>query len=211
MTPSEEKTLFKAKSVSSTGAPPKLSAVDVVRVSFETERLILRRFASDDYQALYDMRSQSEVVKYLYGGPHTPEMTQTELDQRLAMKSFEQDGDKIILAVEEKATGSFVGDLVLILKDKASCQGEVGFVFNPHHHGKGYGYEATRKLIQFSFDHIGLHRIIGRCDPRNTASAGLLRKLGMNQEAHFVENVWAKGEWASELVFAIRHSEWAEI
>ncbi|WP_417453541.1 GNAT family N-acetyltransferase [Kiloniella sp.] len=73
MTPSEEKTLSKAKSVSSTGAPPKLSAVDVVRMSFETERLMLRRFTSDDYQALYDMRSQGEVVRYLYGGAYTPE------------------------------------------------------------------------------------------------------------------------------------------
>ncbi|WP_085904626.1 GNAT family N-acetyltransferase [Kiloniella majae] len=211
MTPSGEKILSKAKNVSSAGAPPKLSAVDVVRVSFETERLILRRFTSDDYQALYEMRSQSEVVKYLYGGPHTPEMTQAELDQRLSMKSFDQDDDKIILAVEEKVTGSFVGDLVLILNDKSSCQGEIGFVFNSHHHGKGYGYEAAKKVIQFGFQRIGLHRIIGRCDPRNKASAGLLRKLGMNQEAHFVENVWAKGEWTSELVFAIRHSEWAEI
>ncbi|KLN61276.1 hypothetical protein WH96_08495 [Kiloniella spongiae] len=192
------------------GVAPKLSEVDVLRASFETERLRLRRFTSNDYQALYEMRSQSEVVRYLYGGPHTPEVTRAELDRRLSMKSFDQDGDKIVLAVEEKATGSFVGDLVLILNDKASCQGEIGFVFNPQHHGKGYGYEASRELLQFGFERIGLHRIIGRCDPRNKASSGLLCKLGMKQEAHLIENVWAKGEWTSELVFAMRHSEWPE-
>ncbi|WP_417453540.1 GNAT family N-acetyltransferase [Kiloniella sp.] len=127
------------------------------------------------------------------------------------MKSFDQDGDKVILAVEEKATGSFVGDLVLVLNDKASCQGEIGFVFNPQHQGKGYGYEAGRELIQFGFEAVGLHRIIGRCDPRNKASAGLLRKLDMQQEAHLVENVWTKGEWTSELIFALRRSQWPEI
>lgn len=206
MTPSEEKDLSEVENVSFEGTPQKLSAVDVLRVNFETERLRLRRFTSDDYQALYEMRSQSKVVRYLYGGPHTPEVTRTELDRRLAMKSFDQNGDKIILAVEEKATGFFVGDLVLILNDKTSCQGEIGFVFNPEHQGKGYGYESARELIQFGFESIGLHRIIGRCDPRNKASAGLLRKLGMNQEAHLIENVWAKGEWTSELVFAMRHS-----
>ncbi|WP_120495923.1 GNAT family N-acetyltransferase [Kiloniella sp. EL199] len=192
------------------GSAPKLSEVDVLRVSFETERLRLRRFTSDDYQALYEMRSREEVMRYLYGEPYTDEVTQVELERRVGIKSFDQDGDQIVLAVEEKQTGDFVGDLVLFLVDKASCQGEIGFVFNPHHHGKGYGYEAARVLVEFGFKHIGLHRIIGRCDPRNKASSGLLRKLGMKQEAHLIDNVWAKGEWTSELIFAMRNSEWPE-
>jgi RimJ/RimL family protein N-acetyltransferase len=48
-----------------------------------------------------------------------------------------------------------------------------------------------------------------RTEARNTASARVLEKLGMRLEAHFVENEWVKGEWQSELVFAILDREWA--
>ena len=101
--------------------------------------------------------------------------------------------------------------LVLILTNKASCQGEIGFVFNPDLQGRGYGYEASQAILNFGFEKLGLQRITGRCDPRNTASAGLLRKLGFKQEAHLIENVWAKGEWTDELIFAIRSSQWRQL
>ena len=53
-----------------------------------------------------------------------------------------------------------------------------------------------------------MHRVIGRVEPRNTGSVRVLEKLGMRREAHFVENEWVKGEWQSELVFAILDREW---
>jgi RimJ/RimL family protein N-acetyltransferase len=50
--------------------------------------------------------------------------------------------------------------------------------------------------------------VYGRTDERNIASAALMRRLGMRQEAHFRENEWYKGAWGSELVFAILEDEW---
>lgn len=50
--------------------------------------------------------------------------------------------------------------------------------------------------------------MIGSVQPENTASVRVLEKLGMRCEAHFVENEFVKGEWQSELVFAILAQEW---
>jgi RimJ/RimL family protein N-acetyltransferase len=36
----------------------------------------------------------------------------------------------------------------------------------------------------------------------------VLKRLGMRQEALLVENEWFKGEWSSEIVFAILETEW---
>jgi RimJ/RimL family protein N-acetyltransferase len=36
----------------------------------------------------------------------------------------------------------------------------------------------------------------------------VLEKLGMRREAHLVENEWVKGEWHSELVYALLEREW---
>ena len=45
-------------------------------------------------------------------------------------------------------------------------------------------------------------------DPRNDASAALCRRLGMREEAHFVEDIWFKGEWADSAIYAILDREW---
>ena len=63
-------------------------------------------------------------------------------------------------------------------------------------------------MLAFAFEVVGLHRVIGRLEPRNRGSACVLEKLGMRREAHLVENEWVKGEWQSELVYAILADEW---
>ena len=55
---------------------------------------------------------------------------------------------------------------------------------------------------------MGLHRVFGRLEPRNDPSARVLEKVGMRREGHFVENEYVKGEWQSELVYAILDREW---
>jgi RimJ/RimL family protein N-acetyltransferase len=81
-------------------------------------------------------------------------------------------------------------------------------VFNPDHHGHGYATEAARALLRLAFGEFGFHRVIGRIEARNTASAGVLERLGMRQEAHLIENEYVKGEWQSETVYAILAREW---
>jgi RimJ/RimL family protein N-acetyltransferase len=65
-------------------------------------------------------------------------------------------------------------------------------------------------MLSIGFDRWNLHRMIGRCDARNLASAAVLRRIGMRQEALFRENEWVKGEWTDELVFAILADEWRD-
>jgi RimJ/RimL family protein N-acetyltransferase len=50
--------------------------------------------------------------------------------------------------------------------------------------------------------------VIGRLEPRNAASSRVLERLGMRREAHLLENEFVKGEWQSELVYAILEHEW---
>ena len=45
---------------------------------------------------------------------------------------------------------------------------------------------------------------------RETAVELVLEKLGMRREAHLRENEWVKGEWQSELVYALLAREWRE-
>jgi len=53
-----------------------------------------------------------------------------------------------------------------------------------------------------------MHRITGRLDARNVASARVLERAGLRREAHLVENEIVKGEWTDELIYAILRGEW---
>jgi RimJ/RimL family protein N-acetyltransferase len=79
---------------------------------------------------------------------------------------------------------------------------------HPDHQGLGYATEMARPLLRIAFEDLGLHRVTGALDARNAASARVLEKLGMRREAHLVENAFVKGEWQSELIYAILATEW---
>jgi RimJ/RimL family protein N-acetyltransferase len=78
----------------------------------------------------------------------------------------------------------------------------------PDFGGHGYATEAARALLRLGFDELGLHRIVARLDERNESSAKLARRLGMRQEARLVHNEFFKGEWSTELDFAMLAEEW---
>ena len=63
-------------------------------------------------------------------------------------------------------------------------------------------------MLALAFDTYDLHRVCGRLEARNVASAGVLARLGMRREALLVENEWVKNEWQSELVYGLLAREW---
>jgi RimJ/RimL family protein N-acetyltransferase len=174
----------------------------------ETSRLTLRPFVESDFDAVYAMRSDPEVALYLYQGPLSADETRSRLERNMALSAWTAEGDWLSVAVVERATGLTVGDLAFHWVSERDRTAEVGFVFDPRHQGKGFATEAASALVEWAFGVGGFHRVIGRTEARNVASARVLEKLGMRREAHFVENEWVKGEWQSELVYAILDREW---
>ncbi len=174
----------------------------------ETERLVLRRFTEDDFDALLAIESHAEVHRWLYTEPRTPAEVRERLVGRIAETALRDEGDTLSVACVRKDTGALIGGCILHWASRGHRLGEIGFVFHPDHHGHGYATEAARPLIDFGFAVVGLHRIIGRLEARNAGSARVLEKLGMRREALLIENEWVKGEWQSELDYAILEREW---
>lgn len=154
------------------------------------------------------MYSHEDVVRYLYWDIRNREQVAAMLERRQAQTSIEREGDALILAVELPETGRVIGDVLLHWTSEVHRQGEIGFVFHPDYQGMGYASEAALVTLRLGFEELGLHRIVGRCEAANAASARLMMRLGMRQEAHFRENEFVKGKWDDEFVFAILKREW---
>jgi RimJ/RimL family protein N-acetyltransferase len=174
----------------------------------ETERLVLRPYVRGDLEAYHAIRSQPEVVRYLYGDPLTLEGAREKLDLLIRSATLSAEDDWLAAAIVLRDSGDYVGDVSFHWVSVEHRTGEVGFVIDPAHQGHGFATEAAWAMIDWGFGTFGLHRIVGRTEARNDASARVLARLGMRREALLVENEWVKGEWQSELVYAILDREW---
>jgi RimJ/RimL family protein N-acetyltransferase len=174
-----------------------------------TERLDLRPFAPGDYEALLSIQSRADVARYLYWDPRTAAEVREALDVKIRSTAIFAEGDNLSLAAVLRDSGELIGDCSLRWLSAEHRQGEIGFVFHPDHHGRGYATEAAEALLALAFDDLGLHRVVGRLEARNEASARVLERLGMRREAHLVENEHVKGEWQSEVIYALLDREWA--
>ena len=174
----------------------------------ETERLVLRPFEDGDLDAMYAIQSDAESARWLYNEARTLDETKALLVKKIAGDAFRAEGDWLAAAVVARETGQLLGDVSMQWVSEQHRSGEIGFIFGRAHQGHGYATEAARAFLAFAFERMGFHRVIGRTEARNTASARVLEKLGMRREAHLVENEWVKSEWQSELVYAMMEHEW---
>jgi RimJ/RimL family protein N-acetyltransferase len=175
----------------------------------QTQRLLLRPFAATDFDALLAIQSRADVARYLYWDPRTAAEVRETLDAKVRATAIVAEGDSLSLAAVLREGDELIGDCTLRWASAEHRQAEIGFVFHPDHHGHGYATEAAAALLALAFEELRAHRVYGRLEARNSASARVLERLGMRKEAHLVENEHIKGEWQSEVVYALLEREWA--
>jgi RimJ/RimL family protein N-acetyltransferase len=170
--------------------------------------MLLRGFTPADLDDLHAMFGRDDVSRYLMWEPMSREQVATLLERRIAQVRIDKEGEGFGFALEERASGRFVGEVVLRWLSEESRQGEIGWSLHPEAQGKGYATEAAGALLRLGFEDMGLHRIVAECDPRNDGSIRVMQRLGMRREADHVDAMWLKGEWVGSTIFAILEEEW---
>ena len=171
-------------------------------------RLVLRRFRRGDLDAFVAYRSdpviaryQSWEVPYRFGQAR-------QLLAELEASHPDTPGEWFQFAVALRATDRLVGDCAAHVRADDPRQAEIGFTLAAEHHGRGYATEAVRRLLRYLLVERGKHRVSATCDERNRRSAAVLERAGMRREGRLLESTWSKGEWTSDLVYAVLRREW---
>ena len=172
------------------------------------ERLLLRPLAIGDADTLLAYRSREDVCRYVPFEPMSRDDILERIAGRWARTELTDEGQSLTLGAQLAGTGELAGDVMLFWHSREHAGGEVGYVFNPALGGRGYATEAAHAVLRLGFEGLGLHRIVARIDERNEPSAKLARRLGMRQEARLVHNEFFKGEWSTEVDFAMLAEEW---
>ena len=176
-------------------------------VTLETARLTLRHFTDADLVPFMAYRNDPDVARYQsWEGISEPEARAFIAEQKMVQPGVPGQWFQIAIALKE--TGTLVGDCALKIDEHDERQAEIGYTLARAYQGKGIAAEAVSCVLDYAFRELGLHRVIAITDCENTASVALLGRLGLRREGHFIQNVWFKGQWADEYLYAILQDEW---
>ena len=177
------------------------------RLPIDSPRLSLRRFRGDDLARFLAYRNDPEVARFQSWQRMSPQDARRILrEQRARVPGVP--GRWLQVALELKSSGELIGDCGLRMMAREPWQAEIGFTLAREHHGQGLATEAVGRLMRFAFEALALRRVVAITVCENVRSTALMERLGMRREAHFVENSWFKGAWASEYHYALLADEW---
>lgn len=177
----------------------------------ESARLILRPLDTPDIQAFSAYRTDPDIARYQgWGTPFTEEQAAEFIEQMNSVTAGEI-GQWLQLGMEKKKGGALIGDVAFQIIKDSHRQAEIGMTLAAQHQKMGYGVEAVTSLLDYLFTEMNIHRVIANCDPANVPAHRLLERVGFRREGCFIESLWYKGGWASELWFALLEREWREI
>lgn len=181
--------------------------MDPTALPLITRRLRLDGLRPDDADALFACRSHPEVARF-QGWRPTALAEAVDFVARQQGRAFGTPDTWFQLAI--RRDGALVGDLGVHFPATVREAVELGVSLHPDHQRQGLAAEAMGAVLDRVLGPMGYRRVVGSVDPRNTASAALLRSLGFRQEAHHVQSVWLHGEWVDDVIFALLAAEWAD-
>lgn len=171
-----------------------------------TERLQLRAQRISDAEAMYEIYSDAETMKYWSSEP------MKGLDE--AQKYVAQDldavnqGRAVIWSITEKNRDVAIGKCILFQFSESNRRAEVGYVLNRQYWGRGIMSEAMAAVIEYAFGDAGLHRLEADTDPDNAGSLKMLERLGFQREGLFRDRWFVYGVWQDSVMLGLLKTEW---
>lgn len=147
-----------------------------------TERLHLTRIGPEHLDALVELDSDPEVMRYISGGE--PNSRQTYVDELLPRMMAYADQPFGYLAAHEGER--FVGWFHLRPSVADESILELGYRLRRDAWGRGLATEGGRLLVRHAFEDLEQMAVDACADPRNAGSIRVMVKCGMRKVGTFV-------------------------
>jgi RimJ/RimL family protein N-acetyltransferase len=174
-----------------------------VKPTLTGELVILRPLVEDDYEALAEAMDDPEVARFT--GSHE------EISEERArewMRTRAEQPDRMDLAIVDKATGLVVGETALNQWSPPDESCNFRILIGPKGRDRGLGTEATRLIVGYGFEVLGLHRIELGVFAFNPRAQRAYEKAGFVVEGVQRDALKWDGEWVDSIVMSILAPEW---
>ena len=143
----------------------------------ETRRLVVRRLTLDDAPFIWELLNDADFLKFIGDRGVRTVDDAAEYLAKGPLDMYARLGFGL-WCVELKATQTPIGICGLLKRDWLDDV-DLGFAFLPDFRGKGYAFEASRAVIAYAMDALGMQRLSAIVSPGNVKSESLLGRLGM--------------------------------
>jgi ribosomal-protein-alanine N-acetyltransferase len=182
-------------------------------VKLETERLIIRDNIEEDLNELHNLMSDKEVNKY-DSDFYSDSLDSTKNKLKVSIEEAgKKDRRKYWFAIIEKESEEYVGQIgiTIVSNQIKNGIGQMAYFIQKKYWGRGYTTEAAKKVIDFTFEDIELHKIITGCLTENIASEKIMKKCNMVKEAELIKHVWHENKWKNRVEYRLLKVEWERI
>ncbi|MFY0522331.1 GNAT family N-acetyltransferase [Archangium gephyra] len=174
--------------------------------TLETPRLRLRWMTEADIPALFELFSHPEVTRYWSWSAYT-ELAQAEKLLRNIHHHFAE-RSLFNWGFARREDDRIIGTCTLSDLSAQHRRANLGYALNRAWWGHGYGREAARRLVEFGFTSLELHRLEADVDPRNTSSLQALESLGFQREGYQRQRYLLDGELQDAVLYGLLRPEW---
>ena len=143
----------------------------------ESERLLLRQWRSDDFEAYADYYASEETARFI-GGVCDRELAWRRLASEIGHWTLRGFG---FWAVEEKASGELAG-CVGLWHPEGWPEIELGYWLLPSTQGNGFATEAALRVRLYAYEVLGLETLVSYIHPDNEPSKRVAERIGAHHE-----------------------------
>ena len=171
----------------------------------ETQRLRLRELVPDDAAALFTVFSDPKVMVG-HGTPVYKDVAEAHKLINWYTKAFSEKR-ALRWAVTRQGDDTVLGTCGYHDITAYHHRAEIGYELNSAYWRQGIMSEAVRAVVRFGLAEMGFHRIEANVDPKNPASANLLRKVGFIEDGYLRERFFDNGRFVDDWFFSILATE----
>lgn len=170
-------------------------------------RIMLREYRRDDLPWMRQWVNDPDIVGYLsdiFLYPHAAESTESYLESMLAGSD-----DSRGFVIADAATEAYIGQVNLDAIDWKNRVGRIGIVIgSTEHTGRGFGKEAMKLLIDFSFRELNLNRLELEVYDFNERAVRCYAACGFREEGRLRERIYRNGRYHDVICMAILKADW---
>jgi RimJ/RimL family protein N-acetyltransferase len=178
-------------------------------MEIRTERLLLREFVADDWEAVLRYQRDARYLRY-YPWENRGEKDARGFVQMFLGQQQQNPRRRFQLAITLPGTHELIGNCGVRMADDSDHEADIGYELSHEWWGHGYATEGSAAMVDFGFRELGVHRVVARCVADNAASVRVLQRLGFREEGRYREAAYFKGRYWDTLTFAILDREWAD-
>jgi RimJ/RimL family protein N-acetyltransferase len=164
--------------------------------------VILRPVTVDDAPGLVELLNDPEARKLT--GTHGSVRPGVEARARHWYGSRAELDNQLYLAITERSTSEFVGEVVLddLDPDNRSCSFRIALV-GPRAYNRGFGSEATSLVLAHALETVGLHRVELEVHDFNPRARHVYERAGFVYEGTKRQALLWQGQWIDTHIMAV--------